>query len=120
MPSFACPRAHLKNLHHELKTTTIYVTHDQVEAMSLPDRVVVINRGRVQQVGTPTDIYDRPANAFVADFIGSPAMNLLAGDVRDGRFFAENVAIAGLPMAPAGPVTLGSGSRLRPSPPGYR
>ena len=71
-------RAQIKNLHHTLKTTTIYVTHDQIEAMTLADRVVVMNHGVVQQVGTPTDIYDRPANAFVASFIGSPAMNLIA------------------------------------------
>ena len=100
-------RAHLKNLHHELRTTTIYVTHDQVEAMTLADRVVVMDRGRVQQVGTPTEIYDRPANTFVADFIGSPAMNLLAGEVRDGCFTAENVSIAGLAAGPTGPATLG-------------
>jgi len=70
-------RAQIKNLSHELKTTTIYVTHDQIEAMTLADRVVVMNKGKMQQVGTPTEIYDRPANAFVASFIGSPAMNLV-------------------------------------------
>jgi multiple sugar transport system ATP-binding protein len=69
-------RAQIKNLHHTLKRTTIYVTHDQIEAMTLADRVVVMNRGVVQQVGTPMEIYDRPANTFVAGFIGSPAMNL--------------------------------------------
>jgi multiple sugar transport system ATP-binding protein len=65
-------RAQIKNLHHALKTTTIYVTHDQIEAMTLADRVVVMSHGMIQQVGTPTDIYDRPANTFVASFIGSP------------------------------------------------
>ena len=89
-------RAQIKNLHHTLKTTTIYVTHDQIEAMTLADRVVVMNKGMVQQVGTPTEIYDRPANTFVASFIGSPAMNLIGGDIKDGVFTAEGVRIAGL------------------------
>lgn len=78
-------RAQIKNLSHELKVTTIYVTHDQIEAMTLADRVVVMNKGVVQQVGTPTEIYDRPANAFVASFIGSPAMNLVDGVMKDGK-----------------------------------
>lgn len=99
-------RAQIKNLHHTLKTTTIYVTHDQIEAMTLADRVVVMNHGVVQQLGTPTEIYDRPANTFVASFIGSPAMNLIAGEVVDGTFHAEGMQIAGL-RAVAGPVTLG-------------
>ncbi|MEO8240916.1 MAG: sn-glycerol-3-phosphate ABC transporter ATP-binding protein UgpC [bacterium] len=98
-------RAQIKNLHHTLKTTTIYVTHDQIEAMTLADRVVVMNHGVVQQVGTPTDIYDRPANAFVASFIGSPAMNLIAGTVTNGSFTAPGMTIANL--AATGPVTLG-------------
>jgi multiple sugar transport system ATP-binding protein len=72
-------RAHIKHLHHTLGVTTIYVTHDQIEAMTLADRVVVMSRARVQQIGTPQDIYDRPANLFVAGFIGSPPMNLLNG-----------------------------------------
>ena len=72
-------RAQIKNLQHELKVTTIYVTHDQIEAMTLADRVVVMKRGVIQQVGTPTEIYDKPANTFVASFIGSPAMNLMEG-----------------------------------------
>ena len=76
-------RAQIKHLHHTLRRTTIYVTHDQIEAMTLADRVVVMNHGLVQQLGTPTEIYDRPANTFVASFIGSPAMNLIDG--RDHR-----------------------------------
>ena len=99
-------RAQIKNLQHELKTTTIYVTHDQIEAMTLADRVVVMNRGVIQQVGTPTEIYDRPANAFVAGFIGSPAMNLMEGEIKKGVFTGRNVTIASL-NAPDGPATLG-------------
>jgi multiple sugar transport system ATP-binding protein len=100
-------RAQIKNLQHELKVTTIYVTHDQIEAMTLADRVVVMNKGRFQQVGTPTEIYDKPANTFVAGFIGSPAMNLVPGAVAGGVFTAPNARIAGLERAPDGPVTLG-------------
>jgi multiple sugar transport system ATP-binding protein len=100
-------RAQIKNLHHELKTTTIYVTHDQIEAMTLADRVVVMKSGAVQQVGTPLDIYDRPANTFVAGFIGSPAMNLLSGSIRAGVFEGENARIPGFDGTADGPVTLG-------------
>ena len=99
-------RAQIKHLHHELKVTTIYVTHDQIEAMTLADRVVVMNRGIVQQVGTPTDIYDRPANVFVAGFIGNPAMNLVKGALKGGKFDEENISIKGL-KGPDGTVTLG-------------
>jgi multiple sugar transport system ATP-binding protein len=99
-------RAQIKNLHHTLKTTTIYVTHDQIEAMTLADRVVVMSHGVVQQVGTPTEIYDRPANTFVASFIGNPAMNLIAGEVSQGTFRAEGMQVPGLAAAD-GPVTLG-------------
>jgi multiple sugar transport system ATP-binding protein len=100
-------RAQIKNLHHTLKRTTIYVTHDQIEAMTLADRVVVMNRGVVQQVGTPMEIYDRPANTFVAGFIGSPAMNLVPGRIKDGVFTGENIRVEGLPSGPSGDVTLG-------------
>ncbi len=72
-------RAEIKSLHQRLATTFIYVTHDQVEAMSLADRIVVMNEGRVEQIGTPDDIYDRPASKFVAEFIGAPPMNVLPG-----------------------------------------
>ena len=99
-------RAQIKNLSHELKVTTIYVTHDQIEAMTLADRVVVMKQGVVQQVGTPTDIYDNPANTFVAGFIGSPAMNLLKGTMKDGCFSGDNVEISGFSAA-EGPITLG-------------
>ncbi|MFV1875309.1 MULTISPECIES: ABC transporter ATP-binding protein [Nioella] len=99
-------RAQIKNLSHELKVTTVYVTHDQIEAMTLADRVVVMNHGVVQQLGTPTEIYDRPANTFVASFIGNPAMNLVEGDLKGGTFTAPHTTIHGLD-APDGPVTLG-------------
>ncbi|MDU8910836.1 ABC transporter ATP-binding protein [Aestuariicoccus sp. MJ-SS9] len=99
-------RAQIKNLSHELKVTTIYVTHDQIEAMTLADRVVVMKQGVVQQVGTPTDIYDKPANTFVAGFIGSPAMNLIEGTAQGGTFSAEGISVSGTP-ALDGPVTLG-------------
>ena len=99
-------RAQIKNLHHTLKTTTIYVTHDQIEAMTLADRVVVMSKGVVQQIGTPKEIYDRPANTFVAGFIGSPAMNLVPGMMQGGVFIGENIRVAGV-AGPEGPVTLG-------------
>ena len=99
-------RAQIKNLSHELKVTTIYVTHDQIEAMTLADRVVVMRAGQVQQVGTPTQIYDRPANTFVAGFIGNPAMNLMDGRMDAGTFIADATRIDGL-SAPDGPITLG-------------
>ncbi len=100
-------RAQIKHLQHELAVTTIYVTHDQIEAMTLADRVVVMNKGIVQQVGTPTAIYDKPANTFVAGFIGSPAMNLVHGDIADGTFSALGMRVTGLPQAARGAVTLG-------------
>jgi len=75
-------RVEIKKLHRELGTTSIYVTHDQVEAMTLADRIVAMNGGAVQQVGTPLDLYERPTNLFVASFIGSPAINVLHGILR--------------------------------------
>ncbi len=72
-------RAEIKALHQRLKTTTVYVTHDQVEAMTMADRIAVMNDGRVEQLGAPLELYDRPANLFVAQFIGSPAMNVFEG-----------------------------------------
>jgi multiple sugar transport system ATP-binding protein len=75
-------RAEIKALHQRLKTTTVYVTHDQVEAMTMADRIVVMHDGRIEQIGTPLELYDRPGNLFVAQFIGSPAMNVVNGTVR--------------------------------------
>lgn len=100
-------RAQIKNLSHELQVTTVYVTHDQIEAMTLADRVVVMNKGVVQQVGTPTDIYDNPANTFVASFIGSPAMNLVNGHLEGGLFKAKGMEIPGFDVTLNGPITLG-------------
>ena len=74
-------RSEIKQLHQRLKTTTIYVTHDQIEAMTMADRIVVMRDGFVEQIGTPLDLYDRPANLFVAGFIGSPGMNLIRGKI---------------------------------------
>ena len=72
-------RAELKKLHLRLQTTMVYVTHDQTEAMTMADRIVIIKDGKIQQIGTPKEVYDQPKNKFVAGFIGSPAMNLLMG-----------------------------------------
>jgi multiple sugar transport system ATP-binding protein len=86
-------RAQLAGLHSRLETTTIYVTHDQIEAMTLGQRVAVMREGRIQQVDTPQELYARPANLFVAAFIGSPAMNLVEADCEDGRLRFGGYAI---------------------------
>ena len=77
-------RAEIKELHQRLKTTTIFVTHDQVEAMTMADKIVVMQEGRIEQVGSPMELYNQPKNVFVASFIGSPAMNLIEGALRRG------------------------------------
>jgi len=77
-------RAEIKALHQRLKTTTVYVTHDQIEAMTMADRIVVMHDGIVEQIGTPLELFDRPGNLFVAQFIGSPSMNVFKGTVRGG------------------------------------
>ncbi|MEM6373710.1 MAG: TOBE domain-containing protein, partial [Pseudomonadota bacterium] len=77
-------RTEIKELHQRLKTTTVFVTHDQIEAMTLADRIVVMQGGKIEQVGTPLDLYDKPANDFVATFIGAPSMNLLVATRADG------------------------------------
>jgi multiple sugar transport system ATP-binding protein len=82
-------RAEIKELHQRLQTTTVYVTHDQIEAMTMADKIVVMNGGHVEQIGAPLDLYDRPANLFVAGFIGSPAMNFLNGKVAGPSFHAD-------------------------------
>jgi multiple sugar transport system ATP-binding protein len=78
-------RTEIKALHQRLKTTSVYVTHDQIEAMTMADKIVVMNAGRVEQIGSPLDCYDNPANLFVAGFIGSPAMNFIPGRLSGGR-----------------------------------
>jgi multiple sugar transport system ATP-binding protein len=100
-------RAELKHLSHELRITTVYVTHDQIEAMTLADRVAVMNEGRIQQLGTPEQIYDDPVNLFVAGFIGSPAMNLVAGEMHDGMFGVAGTALVRLGRVHGGAVVLG-------------
>jgi multiple sugar transport system ATP-binding protein len=81
-------RAEIKALHQRLKTTTVYVTHDQIEAMTLADRIVVMHDGVIEQIGTPLELFDRPGNLFVAQFIGSPAMNVFEGTLRGGAMEA--------------------------------
>ncbi|MBU1314612.1 MAG: sn-glycerol-3-phosphate ABC transporter ATP-binding protein UgpC [Alphaproteobacteria bacterium] len=102
-------RLEIKTLQKRLGTTSVYVTHDQVEALTMSDRLVLLNRGNVEQIGTPSEVYHRPANTFVATFIGSPAMNLLKGTyVRDGETSALNVADTRIPLS--GHPALQSGS----------
>ncbi|MBA4097661.1 MAG: sugar ABC transporter ATP-binding protein [Rhodospirillum sp.] len=110
-------RAEVKELHQRLKTTTVYVTHDQIEAMTMADKIVVMHDGQIEQIGAPLELYDRPGNRFVAGFIGSPAMNFLNGKLSLGggaAFVGEGGVRLPLPSAPAArdgqPVTLG----LRP------
>lgn len=110
-------RVELARLHRELNATMIYVTHDQVEAMTMADRIVVLRSGIVEQIGSPLDLYNKPANVFVAGFIGSPKMNLLGASVsrRDGKTFAllvggTSLPIAALPFNDGSQITLG----LRP------
>ena len=95
-------RTEIKELHQRLKTTTVYVTHDQIEAMTMADRIVVMHDGLVEQIGAPLELYDRPQNLFVAGFIGSPAMNLLNGTIRaNGRLEFESEKGIRLPLATA-------------------
>jgi multiple sugar transport system ATP-binding protein len=100
-------RAEIRGLHERLGSTSIFVTHDQVEAMTMADRIVVMRAGRLEQSGPPLDLYDRPANAFVAGFIGSPAMNLLAGQAGDGKVTLANGAVLPVAGGVSGPVTYG-------------
>jgi multiple sugar transport system ATP-binding protein len=98
-------RTEIKELHQRLKTTTIYVTHDQIEAMTMADKIVVMHDGLVEQIGTPLDLYDKPANQFVAGFIGSPAMNFLKGKVKvngSAAFEGPNGVTLPLAAAPSG------------------
>jgi len=95
-------RVEIAKLHKELKSTVIYVTHDQIEAMTMADRIVVMRGGVVEQIGRPLDLYDRPVNTFVATFIGSPAMNLFHGSILDGQFVTEDGKTLPLPPGYSG------------------
>jgi multiple sugar transport system ATP-binding protein len=97
-------RTEIKELHQRLKTTTIYVTHDQVEAMTMADKIVVMQAGRIEQMGAPLELFDRPANTFVAGFIGSPAMNMLKGKVETGGVRVEGAL---LPLSGGHAITAG-------------
>ncbi|WP_017923686.1 sn-glycerol-3-phosphate ABC transporter ATP-binding protein UgpC, partial [Burkholderia glumae] len=95
-------RLEIQRLHGRLRTTSVYVTHDQIEAMTLAQRVIVMNLGRAEQIGAPVDVYEKPATVFVAGFIGSPAMNLLRGRLSaDGALFEVNDGGPRLPVAGA-------------------
>jgi multiple sugar transport system ATP-binding protein len=93
-------RGEIKGLHQRLNTTTVYVTHDQVEAMTMADKIVVMNAGRVEQIGTSIELFDRPANLFVAGFIGSPAMNFISGEIEEGGFRAAGGILLPVPLRP--------------------
>jgi len=86
-------RAELKHMQHDLGTTTVYVTHDQIEAMTLAHRVAIMNNGELQQLGTPAQVYDEPANLFVAGFMGSPPMNFIHGAIKDNHFQALDIRL---------------------------
>ncbi len=92
-------RAEIKELHQRLKTTTIYVTHDQIEAMTMADKIVVMHDGDIEQIGAPLDLYDHPQNQFVAGFIGSPSMNFIPGTLKGG--VVETASGAKLPLGKA-------------------
>src|SRR5690554_4722009 len=96
-------RTEIKKVHQKVRTTTVYVTHDQVEAMTLADRVVVMNQGRIEQVGSPNELYHKPATRFVASFIGSPAMNFLPCELEesDGRLVVRLTGDLTLPVPEA-------------------
>ena len=100
-------RAEIRGLHERLGSTSIFVTHDQVEAMTMADRIVVMRAGGVEQAGPPLELYDRPANAFVAGFIGSPAMNLLPGRIAGGRVVLDGGGQLPTSGAAEGPVLYG-------------
>jgi len=102
-------RSEIRELHQRLRVTTVYVTHDQIEAMTMADKIVVMEQGYIRQAGPPLELYDRPANLFVAGFIGSPAMNLLEGRIEQGAFIATDGTSWPMPAtnAPDGPAVYG-------------
>jgi multiple sugar transport system ATP-binding protein len=105
-------RTELKELHQRLKTTSIYVTHDQIEAMTMADQIVVMRDGIVEQRGRPLELYDRPANLFVAGFIGSPAMNFLPGTLRRANGAARVELAGGLSVPAPRDVAGGDGQKI--------
>jgi len=105
-------RSEIKALHQRLKTTVVYVTHDQVEAMTMADRIVVLRNGLVEQIGSPLELFDNPANVFVAQFIGSPAMNLFSGKVTHIEGKPQVVLDAGALVALPADVAAEEGQRL--------
>ncbi|MEJ2459197.1 MAG: sn-glycerol-3-phosphate ABC transporter ATP-binding protein UgpC [Novosphingobium sp.] len=100
-------RTEIKELHQRLKTTTVYVTHDQVEAMTMADKIVVMNEGVVEQAGTPLELYDTPANLFVAGFIGSPSMNFIEGHMTEKGFEVDKGIVLPAPSTNRNAVTYG-------------
>ncbi len=100
-------RVELAELHQRLAATMIYVTHDQVEAMTLADQIIILNAGQIQQMGSPKELYNEPKNAFVAGFIGSPKMNFVSGTINEGVFQSTDLSIPGLGQTASGAITLG-------------
>jgi multiple sugar transport system ATP-binding protein len=100
-------RSEIKELHQRLKTTTIYVTHDQIEAMTMADKIVVMKDGLIEQSGSPLELYDRPNNLFVAGFIGSPAMNFIRGTMTNEGFRTADGLVLPSERHPSGAVTYG-------------
>ena len=100
-------RVQIKHIQRTLKITTVYVTHDQIEAMTLADRIVIMQGGAIQQIGTPDEIYSDPANSFVASFIGAPPMNIIEGEIEDGRFISAAVELPQVGIQASGPIKLG-------------
>jgi multiple sugar transport system ATP-binding protein len=100
-------RAQLKHIQRQLETTTIYVTHDQIEAMTLADRIAVMNKGKIQQLGTPDEVYNDPNHIFVAGFIGSPPMNLIPGALENGDFIGPDTRIKAAGQGSRANVVLG-------------
>ncbi|WP_419739333.1 ABC transporter ATP-binding protein [Ruegeria sp.] len=101
-------RIEIKALQRRLGTTAVYVTHDQVEAMTMADRIIVLNAGRIEQIGTPSEIYHNPASTFVASFMGAPPMNLIEAEASDGQVRLNGYdGLMPAPQAVSGPVTMG-------------
>ena len=100
-------RAQLKHIQRQLETTTVYVTHDQIEAMTLADRIAVMNKGKIQQLGTPDEVYNNPNHLFVAGFIGSPPMNLIPGALENGDFVGPDTRVKGAGQGSRTHVVLG-------------